>query len=396
MGILTIFGPTDPGDVSLLLGNGDGSFQSAFSLFPGSTPQAIATGDFNHDGKPDLAVANFSDNNISVFMNQVCDAGADHFIVSAPSSVQQSVPFNFRVTGIGVSGGLARNYQATVHFTSTDSAAVLPADYTFTGGDNGIYTFSATLKTAGTWTIKAADTSTASITGTSAGITAVPGPVDHFLVTIIVNNAPSTQVGQGVAYGMQVEAVDINNNEVPGYSGTVHFTSSDGAATLPLDYTFVPAQDGGLHFFVGGVTFQTLGSQTLTVADTGNASIKTTVTLQVEKATTISVSSGKPTYSLFFMEPPVYTITVTGLGGGTPGGTVVLEDIYQNSGYFLGEGKLTGGQLTFTLPRQSRTQIYGLGHHQIGIFYDGDASFAGTHIFFDMYRSPGPRRLPRP
>jgi hypothetical protein len=394
MGILTIFGPTDLGNMSLLLGNGDGTFQSAFSLFPGATPEAILAGDFNHDGRPDLAVANFSDNNISVFLNQVCDAGAHHFIVTAPPNVTQSVPFNFRVTAIGASGGIGRNYQGTAHFTSTDSAAVLPADYAFTSGDNGIHLFSGTLKTAGTWTITAADTVTGSITGTSGGITAAPGPVDHFRVTVFVNNAPSTQVGQGVAYILEVKAVDVNNNLVPNYSGTVHFTSSDGAATLPGDYTFVPAQDRGVHDFL--VTFQMLGSQTLTATDTGNSSIKTTVTLQVLKATTISVASGRSSYNLFFMEPPVYTITVTGLGGGVPTGTVALEDVYQNAGNLLGEGTLSGGQLIFTLPRQQRSEIYELGHHQIVVSYSGDTNFVGTHIFFDIYRSPGPRRLPRP
>ncbi len=387
---------SDPGNVSLLLGNGDGTFQPATILFPGATPQGILTGDFNHDSKLDLAVANTSDNNVSVFLNQVCDAGADHFIVSAPSSVQQSVPFIFRVTPIGSSGGIGKNYRGTLHFTSTDSAAVLPADYTFTGADAGNHMFSATLKTRGTWAVTATDTGTASITGTSANITASPGPADHFQVTIYINNAPGTQVGQSVAYDLNLVAVDINNNQVPGYSGTVHFSSSDGAATLPGNYTFVPAQDAGSHYFPGGVTFQTLGSQTLTVTDMANSSITTTVTLSVEKATTISVASGRSSNTLFFMEPLTYTITISSSAGGTPTGTVILEDIYQNIGHFLGQGTLTGGQLIFTTPRQPRTEIYGLGLHQIGIFYNGDANFAATHIFFNINRSPGPRRLPRP
>jgi hypothetical protein len=44
-------------DVSILLGNGDGTFQPAASYGAGATPEAIATGDFNQDGKLDLAVA---------------------------------------------------------------------------------------------------------------------------------------------------------------------------------------------------------------------------------------------------------------------------------------------------------------------------------------------------
>jgi hypothetical protein len=43
------------GEVSVLLGNGDGTFQKASHFFVGS-PFALATGDFNGDGLQDLAV----------------------------------------------------------------------------------------------------------------------------------------------------------------------------------------------------------------------------------------------------------------------------------------------------------------------------------------------------
>src|SRR5439155_1321285 len=46
------------GNVSVVLGKGDGTFQAAVSYFAGSLPSSVAVGDFNGDGKPDLAVAN--------------------------------------------------------------------------------------------------------------------------------------------------------------------------------------------------------------------------------------------------------------------------------------------------------------------------------------------------
>ncbi|HET9177651.1 MAG TPA: FG-GAP-like repeat-containing protein [Terriglobia bacterium] len=49
---------TNPGNVSILLGKGDGTFQAAVNYPAGQSPNSIAVGDFNGDGKLDLAVAN--------------------------------------------------------------------------------------------------------------------------------------------------------------------------------------------------------------------------------------------------------------------------------------------------------------------------------------------------
>jgi hypothetical protein len=45
------------GDVAVFLGNGNGSFQPMSVVADLPTPTSLAIGDFNHDGKPDLAVA---------------------------------------------------------------------------------------------------------------------------------------------------------------------------------------------------------------------------------------------------------------------------------------------------------------------------------------------------
>lgn len=54
----------------------------------------------------------------------------------------------------------ATNYRGAVHFTSTDSQATLPADYTFTATDNGTHTFDVTLRTGGPQSVTATDTTT--------------------------------------------------------------------------------------------------------------------------------------------------------------------------------------------------------------------------------------------
>src|SRR5215831_12571491 len=66
---LAVANPLFPnGTVSVLLGNGDGSFQAAQAFGAGSQPLSVAVGDFNGDGKPDLAVANQVSNNVSVLL----------------------------------------------------------------------------------------------------------------------------------------------------------------------------------------------------------------------------------------------------------------------------------------------------------------------------------------
>jgi hypothetical protein len=55
-------------DVSVLLGLGDGTFQSASQVATGLGPTGIVAGDFNGDGRLDLAVANSGSNDVSLLL----------------------------------------------------------------------------------------------------------------------------------------------------------------------------------------------------------------------------------------------------------------------------------------------------------------------------------------
>ncbi|PYO59002.1 MAG: hypothetical protein DMD83_01065, partial [Candidatus Rokuibacteriota bacterium] len=52
--------------VSVLLGNGDGTFRAPLTLTAGTNPTGVAVGDFDGDGALDLAVANYGSANVSV------------------------------------------------------------------------------------------------------------------------------------------------------------------------------------------------------------------------------------------------------------------------------------------------------------------------------------------
>jgi len=68
-------------NVTVLLGNGSGGFLiapgSPFAV--GSNPNSVVVGDFNGDGVPDLATANFGDNNVTVLLGN----GLGGFTVAA-------------------------------------------------------------------------------------------------------------------------------------------------------------------------------------------------------------------------------------------------------------------------------------------------------------------------
>lgn len=189
---------------------------------------------------------------------------ATHFSVSAPANATSGSAFNITVTALDASNATATGYTGTAHFTST-SAGTLPSDYTFTGGDNGVHTFSVTLTNTGSQTFTATDTVTGSIIGTSGSINvAAPAQVATHLGVSSPPNATS-----GTAFTITVTAFDASNATVAGYTGTVHFTSTS-AGTFPANYTFTGA-DNGVHTFF--VTLTNTGSQTVTATDTVTGSI---------------------------------------------------------------------------------------------------------------------------
>jgi hypothetical protein len=70
LAVVNTFG-ANAGAVTILLGNGDGTFTpAAASPSTGDLPLSIAVGDFNGDGIPDLAVANFAGNDVSILLGK--------------------------------------------------------------------------------------------------------------------------------------------------------------------------------------------------------------------------------------------------------------------------------------------------------------------------------------
>ena len=91
-------------------------------------------------------------------------------VTGYPNPTSVGASHSFTVTAKTACGNTSVGYMGTIHFSSSDTAASLPADYMFTPADSGSHTFTATFNTGGTQSLTATDTTTSSITGTQSGI----------------------------------------------------------------------------------------------------------------------------------------------------------------------------------------------------------------------------------
>lgn len=119
-------------DVSILLGNGNGSFATQTLVVAGSSPYTIVAGKFNADSNWDLAVANSGSNNLSVLLgngNGTFGPPVNFFVGSSPISVNAGDFNNDSKTDLAVAnfGGF---------FSGTISILIGNGNGGFTNGTN--------------------------------------------------------------------------------------------------------------------------------------------------------------------------------------------------------------------------------------------------------------------
>ena len=215
------------------------------------------------------------------------------FTVTTPMAASIGLPINLTMVAQD-SFGNATIYAGTLHFTSTDAQAELPSNSPFT---NGTGNFPVTFKTIGSQTITATDTVTASLKATSSAVSVVSNTATH----LAMNGPGSTNTR--ATFNVTVSALDAANNVSAGYSGTVHFTSSDAQAKLPAD-SALAAGTGNFS-----ATLETAGTQTLTATDTTSASINGVSSIGVTAATVLTISSGAPASGTVGIEYNPHSVT---------------------------------------------------------------------------------------
>jgi hypothetical protein len=89
-------------------------------------------------------------------------------LTGLPASGAAGAVETFTIRVVDAFGNTVTGYRHMVQFTSTDAAANLPANYTFTAADAGVHTFTVTFNTQGTETITATDTATPAVKGSES------------------------------------------------------------------------------------------------------------------------------------------------------------------------------------------------------------------------------------
>jgi hypothetical protein len=330
---------------TLLLGKGDGTFQSP--LWLGADGYGTATGDFNHDGKPDLAVA--SAEVIFVLTNRSSGYRYQTTVGVSPSRnpamLGQTITFTATVTPAFSAGAVT----GTVTFY--DGANVLASKSLV----NGNATFSTSSLALGTHGI------TAAYSGNSSYVPRKSSPLRETVTlrttkTTVKSSLNPALVGNAVTLTATVtspvgrppdgSAVTFADGGVAMGSATL----TSGVATLPI-------------------SFSTIGPHSITASYQGatNYAPSTSATLieKVRATTSISLTSSPNPSAVG--QSVTFTASVTSASG-TPIGSVS----FRVDGALLGTKSLSSGVATV------KTSTLGSGAHSVTATFNGSTYFLSS------------------
>ncbi len=232
--------------------------------------------------------------------------------------------FTITVTAQTSAGSTVTGYGGTVSFASSDGSAGLPANYTFQPGDNGVHSFSVTLKTAGGQSVTATDTAHGSVTG-SVTVSVAPAAASKLMFGVQPTGALT---GQPITPAVTVKVEDQFGNVLTGdNTDQVSLTLSRGTTGATLSGGGATTVSAGVATF-GGLTVSAAGTgYALTAADGGlTQATSNFFDVKDPTATQFSVAASPTTTTA----GSGFTVTVTALdanGRTVPsyGGTVTFS-----------------------------------------------------------------------
>jgi hypothetical protein len=343
--------------VSVLLGNGDGTFQMAVNYGVGFFAVSVAVADFNGDGKPDLVAANQLGDNVSVLLGN-----GDGSFQTALNSASGSNPGSFAVGDFNGDG-------------KPDLAVVDLYDLTVLLG-NGDGTFQAPVQYSGVSSYDG-PVSVADFNGDGRQDLAVGG-------SILLGNGDGTfQAATMTGVGSLV-VTDLNGDGKPDLitgSIGVSFGNGDGTFRSPVSCAVVKNTTS-----IGVGDFNGDGRTDLAVVDGGSfvndPSSGVIVLLGVSSANSLTTLALVPSSAVEFGQPLSLSATVLDVQAfAPPTGTVNILD----GTAVISSATLANDTATFT------TASLASGPHTLSAAYLGDTTaFPSTSSAVPITVTGGP------
>jgi hypothetical protein len=331
--------------VSLLLGNGDGTFASPKLFGTGSEAYSAAVGDFNGDGATDLAVANGISDTVSVLLNT---QGTAMTVLSSgnPSAFGQSVTFTTTVAASVSNGTTAPTGSVTLKNGST-----VIGSGTLVGGQ---FSLSAPALPVGEYSLSATYSGDSNYQSHTVGLTQTVQMAGTG--TALVSSANPSNSNQSITF-----TATVTSNTTGGLTGKVTFL--DGTGTIGAS----TVNGSGIATF--SIATLSMGTHQITAAYGGNNNfnVSTSAMLSqvVQKASTSSVVSSSRNPSTV-NQSVTFTAKLSWSAAGTPTGTVTFLDGTAT----IGTEPVSGnGVATFSISTLSG------GTHNITGAYGGDSNF---------------------
>jgi 6-phosphogluconolactonase (cycloisomerase 2 family) len=133
-------------------------------------------------------------------------------ITLAATTVTTGTPFTFTVTAVDATNIVVPTYLGTVHITTSDTSAILPADATLA---RGVGTFAVTFSTTGSQTITASDTVGDATSGTSPAVSVQPIPAPT-----VTSLSPTRAVAGDSGFTLTVNGSNLEPSSVVQWNGS--------------------------------------------------------------------------------------------------------------------------------------------------------------------------------
>ena len=351
------------GLVNVLLGNGDGTFQSPLSYPSGGTDAwSVAIGDFNSDGKPDVVVAN-------LFTCFGCRLGVLGVLLNDTNSSRVST-----TTTLGSSINSSIYGQPVVFTAQVTSSSGTPAGTVIL--NNGSIVVGTGTLTNGKVSISVSflpvgsDSITAAYQGSASFAPSTSAPHTQTVKVATTTTALTSSLNPAGTNQSVTFTATVTSQFGGGAAGSVVFSS--GSQTLGT-----ASLSGNIASLT--TSFSTAGTDSISAKyngdrnHSGSTSSRLNEVVKTAAATTL-VSSLNPSV---VGQAVTFTATVSSTAGAPPNGEIVT---FYNGSAVLGTAPLSGGIASLT------TSSLSAGIFTITASYGGDANFAAS-------TSPGLRQV---